>query len=278
MTRWYRAYEGTVTDPKLAEAALVAGCSRSVAIAAWHTILESAASTQDGGSFDTTARRVAVTLGEAVPLIEALFCAFEEIGMIEGRLVSAWIRRQFESDNSTERSRKLRERRRNVDATLRGRDTTPPDTEADTEKNPSSLRSDGAAAAAVEPPTPPKPLSPKDRLWLEGISILETMGIAKQGRSLVGRWLKQTGEQHFTVLDAIQRARDHGVIDPIPWITASLSQVKTNDRNRNSDISGAFDRLQSRLDGRENPEPLRAEHPDGSFAGGTLPLLADRLP
>ena len=32
MSRWYRAYEGTVTDAKLGEAALIAECSRSVAI------------------------------------------------------------------------------------------------------------------------------------------------------------------------------------------------------------------------------------------------------
>src|SRR6188768_1810613 len=110
MSRWYRAYEGTVTDPKLAEAGLVAGCSKAVAIAAWHAILESAAATQDAGRFETTARRVAVTLGEQVSSIEALFNALSELGMINNSHVTAWQRRQYESDNSTERSRKLRER------------------------------------------------------------------------------------------------------------------------------------------------------------------------
>ena len=37
MSRWYRAYEGTVTDAKLGEVALVAECSRAVVIAAWHS-------------------------------------------------------------------------------------------------------------------------------------------------------------------------------------------------------------------------------------------------
>jgi hypothetical protein len=64
MTRWYRAYEGTVTDPKLGEVALVAGCSRSVAIATWHAILEDCAAVNDSGRFETTPRRVAVILGE----------------------------------------------------------------------------------------------------------------------------------------------------------------------------------------------------------------------
>lgn len=90
MSRWYRAYEGTVTDAKLGEVALVAGCSRSVAIAAWHALLESAAGTNDGGRFEVTARRVAVILTEPLQVIEAVLSEFEAMGMIEGSRVSAW--------------------------------------------------------------------------------------------------------------------------------------------------------------------------------------------
>ena len=133
MTRWYRAYEGIVTDAKLGEAAMVAECSRSVAIAAWHAILESCASTNDRGRFSTTARRISVILCEPPKVIEALFSEFASLGMIDGDVVSAWAKRQFESDNSTERSRRHRERRRDVPATLQGRDATPPDTDTDTE-------------------------------------------------------------------------------------------------------------------------------------------------
>lgn len=82
MTRWYRAYTGTVTDDKLAEAALVAECSRSIAIATWHAILESCANTQDGGRYDTTPRRVAAALGEPLKVIEAVFAGLTEVGMI----------------------------------------------------------------------------------------------------------------------------------------------------------------------------------------------------
>lgn len=140
MTRWYRAYAGTVKDDKLAEVAIVSGCSRSVAIATWHAILESAAETDDAGRFETTARRVAATLGEPAAVIEAAFAAMVEIGMLEGNAVAAWKRRQYESDSSTERSRRHREAKKNVaspnrngDATLQRRCATPPDTEADTD-------------------------------------------------------------------------------------------------------------------------------------------------
>lgn len=140
MTRWYRAYAGTVKDDKLAEAAIVAGCSRSIAIAAWHAILESAAETADGGRFETTPRRIAAILGEPAATIEAVISAMAEIGMIESGAVVAWKARQFESDSSTERSRRHRNAKRNGeapacngDATLQGRSATPPDTETETD-------------------------------------------------------------------------------------------------------------------------------------------------
>lgn len=90
--RWYRAYEGTVTDAKLGEVALVCECSRSVAIAAWHAILESAASSNDGGAFSTTPRRVAVVLQEGPDLIERIFAELTHLGMIEGGCVAGWHR------------------------------------------------------------------------------------------------------------------------------------------------------------------------------------------
>lgn len=138
MTRWYRAYEGTVTDAKLGEVSLIAECSRSVAIAAWHCILESAATSNAGGSFDVSPRRVAVILYEKPALIEAVFDAFRELGMIQENVVTSWKNRQYESDSSTERARKHREAKRdktkrNGHATLPKQPVTPPDTEADTE-------------------------------------------------------------------------------------------------------------------------------------------------
>lgn len=155
MTRWYRAYEGIVTDPKLGEVALVVGCSRSVAIAAWHCILESCAAANEGGNFDATFRRVAVILGEPLQVVEGVFKELENLGMIEGRLVVAWAKRQFESDSSTERSRKHRENRKQRDATLQERDATPPYTESDTEteidnSTPSPTISEGGGVLGFE--------------------------------------------------------------------------------------------------------------------------------
>ncbi len=136
MSRWYRAYEGTVTDAKLGEAALIAEVSRSVAIAGWHCLLESAASRNNCGSFDATPRRVAVILGEPVASIERLFAAFDELALIGGGAVAAWKRRQFQSDDSKERVRRHREKKRQetADVTVGNGDVTPPYTETDTYK------------------------------------------------------------------------------------------------------------------------------------------------
>ena len=162
MTRWYRAYSGTVSDPKVAEVALIAECSRSVAISAWHAILESAADAQDGGHFETSSRRIAATLCEPIATVDRVLAALAEVGLIRDGVVVAWQRRQYESDTSTERSRKHRERKRNTCATLHDRCATPPETETETDT--SSLRSEGASAGDDDaaPADPhPKPKAPR---------------------------------------------------------------------------------------------------------------------
>jgi hypothetical protein len=96
MSRWYRAYEGTVTDAKLAEAAVVADVSRAVSIAAWHCLLESAAALNNCGSYEVTPRRVSIILCEAPAAVEALFAAYSEIGLIKDGVVLSWKKRQFD--------------------------------------------------------------------------------------------------------------------------------------------------------------------------------------
>lgn len=144
MTRWYRRYVGTVSDPKIAEVALVAECSRSVVVAAWDMILESAAEVNDSGRFRATSRNVAATLGESCATVERVFAALGAIGMVADGVVLAWSKRQFCSDSSTERSRRHRDAKKKTeqiqsgsspqqDATLQGRCATVPDTDSETD-------------------------------------------------------------------------------------------------------------------------------------------------
>lgn len=74
----------------------------------------------------------------------------------------------------------------------------------------------------------------KHELWGEGVAILNQLGVAeKAARSNIGRWLRDSKDDAAEVLSAIQRAREHRVIDPIPWITQALGTSHGNsDRNR----------------------------------------------
>jgi uncharacterized protein YdaU (DUF1376 family) len=69
-----------------------------------------------------------------------------------------------------------------------------------------------------------KPSGPPHlRLWIEGKASLAALGVAaKPAGSMIGRWLRDTGDDHRRVLDAIERARDMVPADAIPWITAHL--------------------------------------------------------
>lgn len=151
MSRWYRRYVGTVSDPKIAEAAMIAGCSRAVVVATWDMILESAAEQNGHGEFRATPRNVAATLGEQVETICAVFSAIETLEMISGGVVCSWSKRQFQSDSSTERSRKHRASKRgNGDATLQRRCATPPESESDTDSDTESVISRSEYDAARE--------------------------------------------------------------------------------------------------------------------------------
>lgn len=228
MTRWYRAYEGTVTDPKLAEASMVADCSRSVSVAAWHLILENAATVNDGGRIDIPSRRIAAALCEPLATIEVLVEAFSATGLITGSHVTAWKRRQYESDKSTERSRRHRERKKMAeklpeakDATHVQRDAT--DTETETEYPLANANGRDAA---------PKPMSAADvtkAIFESGVALLTNAGHEdRKARSIIGRWRKT--HRDAAVLSAISRCEQAGDISsPLEWITKSLQSETPHD-------------------------------------------------
>ncbi len=206
MSRWYRAYEGTVTDAKLGEAALIAGCSRSVAIAAWHCLLESAATRNNCGGFDATPRRVAVILCEPPAQIEALFAAFDELGMIGNGAVAAWKRRQFQSDDSKERVARHRAKKRqeNANVTVGNGDVTPPETETDTYKKSSN------EDVSVEPT--PKPLTKRevidawqDRMVPQGFPAIRKI-TGQRDRQLAARLRDSTLDEWLQAMAALERS------------------------------------------------------------------------
>lgn len=206
MTRWYRAYEGTVTDAKLGEAALIAGCSRSVAIAAWHCLLESAAVRNNCGSFDATPRRVAVILCETPAQIETLFAAFEEIGLIGDGAVRAWKRRQFQSDDSKERVRKHRAKKRQETAnvTVGNGDVTLPYTETETYNG--SSNEDSSAEPTEKPLTKHEIIEAwQTRMVPQGFPAIRKI-TGQRERQLNARLKDSTIEEWTQVFAAMERS------------------------------------------------------------------------
>ena len=88
------------------------------------------------------------------------------------------------------------------------------------ENNNSTTNSEAIASA---PAGTPVYRHSRQELWGEGVPILISLGVAeKQARSMIGYWLKLMKDDAQAVLGAIQRARDHCVHNPIPWITNAL--------------------------------------------------------
>lgn len=265
MSRWYRAYEGTCSDPKLAEAALDADLSRAVAIAAWHLILENACAINDGGRIDISPRRIAAALCEPLAPIEMLHSSFVAIGLIAGSHVAAWKRRQYESDNSTARSQKHRAKQKTAetlppadDATLHERCATPPETETETEVP--LANANGLSAADLT-----------KAIFDTGVSILTAAEHdPRQARSIIGRWRKQYNDSQ--VLAVLARCPSN-VSEPVEWITKALQTEAGNGKReyqtgKRNGIADALDReigfsesagaSERRAIGRSGADGLRA--------------------
>jgi 5-methylcytosine-specific restriction endonuclease McrA len=96
---------------------------------------------------------------------------------------------------------KYRDRQKHVTVTV-----TPPDTDTDSEPN-------GSDASA----------SGREALWGNGVTTLIALGVSEtRAKPMIGRWLKDAGDDFERVLGAISRARSEAPIDPIAWITAAL--------------------------------------------------------
>ena len=77
--------------------------------------------------------------------------------------------------------------------------------------------------------------------------VLAQLGIAeKSARANIGRWLRDCGDDARAVLGAIERAREHRVIDPVPWITRAL-QPKGRHHAEDRSVHAGIDRVLARL-------------------------------
>lgn len=149
---WFRHYVGMATDPKFGGIARRAKETRERVVFIWSCILESASHLNENGKFLIDIDVMADLLHCENDSIETILIQLESCGLTENGAVTKWHSRQYLSDNSTERSRRHRTKKRqsgnncsdnsggNDDATLHGvagtasnASATPPESESDTD-------------------------------------------------------------------------------------------------------------------------------------------------
>jgi len=257
----------------------MAGTSRSVAVAAWHLILENACALNDSGRIEVSPLRIAAALCEPLAAIEMLHSSFAALGLIAGSHVVAWKRRQYESDSSTERSRRHRARKKAetaktlpsaTDATLR-------DVAATDQRQRQRQKEPEANASGRD--APPR-LSASDMtraLFETGVQILTAGGHSdRQARSIVGRWRKD--HRDSVVLAALSRCQVEQPSDPVGWMTKALAiESGRNGRTPTSSEIDGNGRVMGRSEQAARAAAARAAAPSAQAAsrGGSDRTLGD---
>jgi len=173
---WFRFYSEAVRDTKLRRIARKTDRPFAETVGTWAIILSFASESPQRGQLllsdgnpvdpDDISDVAGCNADETLQLLQSNGMITVTDGII---CVSAWNKRQYESDNSTPRVNKFRDKARNVSETLHGRysnaDVTPPDTDTDTDtdsKESSVVKSEKAPLIAATPPkSKPEAKTPK---------------------------------------------------------------------------------------------------------------------
>ena len=118
---WFRMYSEVLSDCKMDRAASLSGLSHMEVLGAWTGLLCLASDSPVRGflllteSMPLTQPEIAEYVGTDTETMDAALAAFERLGMLSldangVYAICQWAGRQYESDTSTERVRKFRER------------------------------------------------------------------------------------------------------------------------------------------------------------------------
>lgn len=197
--QWFRWWTGTCSDPKFALVAQRAKQPKAVVLAVWAAILEAACTEEDEGRFSISPEELALTLDLDVNVIKTTIKELRARKLLTRNRIAAWNKRQFPSDNSTQRTRKHRmnmrnkERSGNVPGTLQGtrveRSGNAPETEAEAEaeevlKGLAPPAADAPPVSADEPESPK--LSPQQQIIAEAWEAHELGPLPKKCRGYSG--------------------------------------------------------------------------------------------
>ena len=104
---------------------------------------------------------------------------------------------------------------------------------------------------------------PRAKLWREGVTSLVALGVREvQARAVIGRWLRQTNDDCIGVAAAIAYAYAKAAIDPIAYVSATITARGGYGPRRRQRASEALAELADRLEQAERDGTLR---PDATF-------------
>jgi len=130
--------------------------------------------------------------------------------------------------------------------------------EVEKKEKSSEANASGVVAVLAAPSVDPTK-AVRDRLWLDGPPALVGMGQREgMARSLIGRWLKMTGDDPGRVHAAIEEAQRSGTGDPIPYIARVLSDSprgppRSNGKVTNAELARDY---AERIRAKQNGQPL----------------------
>jgi len=139
---WFRVYSDILDDKKIKRIARKTGQSKALIIGFWIGLLAIANQGPERGELclaeglPIDIEDLIDELGLSEEIVEQLLKAFRAMKMIDGgetMIISNWEKRQFASDSSTERTRKYRERTKQIDETSQERHCDLLDTDTDTD-------------------------------------------------------------------------------------------------------------------------------------------------
>lgn len=256
MTDWLRLWHGAPTDPKWRTVARRSGSRPGDVWAIVAVLMDRASQAPDRGSVEGyDCEIIADALGYDPDEVERVIAALIDKGVIvDGRLAS-WEKYQPKrEDGSAERAKAHRERNRtHANAGERER----PIEKSREEEKEEETKADAldAPSASVRPglfSEAPVYANATDRLWGEGKTTLAAWGVpVKQAGQMIGKWLRDSGDDPPKVLEAIHAAELQRTEDPIPFVTKILQA----DRSRSHDVrrqdrssTAAIDRRLAELD------------------------------
>lgn len=226
MSRWFRHYAGMMRDEKLVRVALKSKQPIANVLWIWGAILESAAEIDDAGQFEVDAAEVAYFLRADEADIASIFGALETMGRTHGGSVVKWGDRQFQSDRSAERQRRLREKQQTASdgdpdtretvtiqptdggVTAQSRHGDAPETETETDTQTEKKEDSEDKSSALDDETD---------LFRRGREIL-----GSSGGSLTAKLLKAKGGKIPLARAALEMASTKN--NAREWVGAHLSQ------------------------------------------------------